>query len=258
MYKQTCWFIMQGNGSVLLNKNSTFPDEQDVFAIKTHFIRHFALGSVDDISYFCAEIADHFVIEAPWNTVSLRQALALLGFDNYSIGVKACSVLNWDKNHQFCGRCGARTVHESNHYERICQACTLSFFPRISPSVIVLIYKDDQLVMARSPHFLPGVYGLIAGFVDSGETLEQAAHREIYEEVGLKVKNLSYFGSQSWPFPDSLMVAFTAEYDSGELTIDNIEIEEAGWYKYDNLPGRPSLPMSIASRLLDSFIAQCS
>lgn len=132
--------------------------------------------------------------------------------------------------------------------------CHLSFFPRISPSIIVLIKKADHLLMARSPHFLPGVYGLIAGFIDAGESIEEAVHREVKEEVGLKIKNLSYFGSQQWPFPDSLMIAFTADYCSGDITINPDEIEEAGWYKYNNLPGRPQTSVSIASKLIDNFI----
>lgn len=112
--------------------------------------------------------------------------------------------------------------------------------------------------MARSPHFLPGIYGLIAGFVETGESIEETVHREVAEEVGIKIKNLSYFGSQPWPFPDSLMIAFMAEYESGEIIIDKNEIEEAGWYRYDDLPGRPSMSFSIASTMLDNFINHCA
>ena len=112
--------------------------------------------------------------------------------------------------------------------------------------------------MARGPHFPPGVYGLIAGFVEIGESLEETIHREVKEEVGIEIKNLSYFGSQAWPFPDSLMIAFVADYASGEIVIDKNEIEVAGWYRYDNLPGLPSMNISIASTLLENFVTSCT
>jgi NAD+ diphosphatase len=110
--------------------------------------------------------------------------------------------------------------------------------------------------MARSPHFIPGAYGLIAGFIEVGESIEEAVHREVKEEVSINIKNLRYFGSQPWPFPDSLMIGFIADYASGEINIDHEEIEAAGWYKFDNLPGRPSTRISIASQLIEHFVAE--
>ena len=108
--------------------------------------------------------------------------------------------------------------------------------------------------MTRSRHFLPGVFGLVAGFVEPGESAEDAVHREVLEETGIEIKNLQYFGSQPWPFPDALMLAYTAEYQSGNLRIDTKELESGGWYKYQNLPGRPSNPHSMASMLIEDFI----
>src|SRR5690606_2224103 len=121
-------------------------------------------------------------------------------------------------------------------FERTCPTCHLAAYPRISPSIIVRIHKGDQILMARSPHFAPGIYGLIAGFVESGETLEETIHREVMEEVGIKVKNIRYFDSQPWPFPDSLMIGFTAEHASGDIQVDHHEIEHADWYGKDNIP----------------------
>ena len=253
-----CWLIIQNNEFILINKNDSLPDEVDVLSISPLFVRSFHLGHTAEIEYSCAEIDEKTPIPDPFKKIPLRQALSLMYPHQYAMGVKAYSVIHWDKNHQFCGRCGARTTYQSKQFERICSTCNISFFPRISPSIIVLIHRDDHLLMARSPHFLPGVYGLIAGFVEAGETVEEAIHREVNEEVGLQIKNISYFGSQPWPFPDSLILGFTAEYESGDLVIDNDEIEDAGWYRYDDLPGRPSTPMSIASALLENFIHTCS
>lgn len=254
---KTCWFITQNQKKVLLNKNHKLPNKIDILSLETCFSRQFALGHFNGIEYFCAEINEDIPVYDDFHTISLRQALSMVYPEQYAMGVKAYSVMHWDRNHQFCGRCAALTIHQAPLFERFCPACCLSFFPRISPSIIVLVYRDNELIMARSPHFAPGIYGLIAGFVEIGESLEDAIHREVKEEIGLQVKNIVYFGSQPWPFPDSLMIAFTAEYDSGELVIDNEEIEDAGWYRYDNLPGRPSLSISIATTLLDHFIHSC-
>ena len=245
------WLIIQNNDAILLNRDNTFPNETEIALLTPYLLRRYQLCK----SIFCAEIDQNTPLSETVYALPLRQALSLLQHTSYGMAVKAYSIIQWDKNHQFCGRCGSPTLHKSPSFERICSSCKLSFFPRISPSIIVLIYSKDQLIMARSPHFLPGIYGLIAGFVEAGESLEEAVHREVYEEIGLKIKNLSYFGSQPWPFPDSLMVAFMAEYASGEIQIDKNEIEAAGWYKYDNLPGRPSTSVSIASSLINHFIA---
>lgn len=255
---KTCWFIIQKYDSVLLTHNNSFPNNDDISPFSDHFLRQFFLGHSQGIDYFCAELHADINLDNDLHLVPLKQALSMIYPDQYAMGVKAYSIMLWDKNHQFCGRCSAPTVHPGTQFERLCPNCKLSFFPRISPSVIVLIHRNEELVMARSPHYATGVYGLIAGFVEVGESLEETIHREIKEEIGLQVKNISYFGSQPWPFPDSLMLGFTAEYDSGELVIDNIEIEDAGWYRYDNLPGRPSVSISIAATMLDHFIRSCA
>lgn len=255
---QTCWLIIYNQEKVLLNKNHTLLNKIDVTSLEPYFLRQFTLGDFNGIEYFCAEINEDIQVYEDFHVISLKQALSMLYPEHYAMGVKAYSVMHWDRNHQFCGRCATPTIHKAPLFERFCPSCNLSFFPRISPSIIVLVYREDELVMARSPHFAPGIYGLIAGFVEIGESLEDTIHREVKEEVGLQVKNIRYFGSQPWPFPDSFMVAFTAEYASGELVIDNEEIEDAGWYRYDNLPGRPSMSISIATKLLDDFVQRCT
>lgn len=252
--KKFIGFIVQGEKILVYKNNNELPVDTDLESIAPHFLRRFELGIFNEISYFCAELDPKSLIPEIFRLLSLRNTLSLLNCDNYRIAVKAYSVILWDKNHQFCSRCGSRTIRKVQGFERTCTLCHLSFFPRISPSIIVLIKKEEHLLMVRSPNFLPGVYGLIAGFVEVGESIEEAVHREVKEEVGIKIKNLNYFGSQQWPFPDSLMIAFTADYCSGDITINPDEIEEAGWYKYDNLPGRPQSSISIASKLIEAFV----
>ena len=256
---QSSWFIFQNDHLLLLKNDNALPNNEANASIPPHFLRCFNLGWFNNIEYHCAEIKPNIPIPDIFYAIPLRQALSFFSNDGYGLAVKAWSVIHWDKNHQFCSRCGHVTApdheaHQTKTFVRVCTSCGLSFFPRISPSIIVLIKRDDHLLMARSPHFLPGVYSLIAGFVDVGEGIEEAVHREVREEVGIEIKNLLYYGSQPWPFPDSLMLAFTAEYASGEIVMDEKEIEDAGWYKHDNLPGLPSAAFSIAMKLIDDFL----
>ena len=250
------WFVFQNDQLIFLNIESshTLVSNHSVSAIQSHFIREYHLTEMNGTQIYCAEINTDISLPDHFTILSLRKALELLGEDWFNIAAKAYAIINWDKNHHYCGRCGHQTTHKAKTFERSCDICHLIFYPRISPSVIVLIHRHDEILMARGHHFMPGVYGLIAGFVEPGESIEDAVHRETWEEVRIKIKNLRYYGSQAWPFPDSLMMGFTAEYESGEITIDPIEIEAAGWYQINNLPGRPSSRISIAGKLLDDYL----
>jgi len=128
-------------------------------------------------------------------------------------------------------------------------------FPHVAPVILALISRGDELLLARSPHFAPGLYSILAGFIEPGETAEQTVAREVQEEVGIQIKNIQYYGSQPWPFPSNLMIGFTAEYASGEIQIDPIEIEDAKWFNINNLPPLPT-PISLSRRMIDEYIAQ--
>lgn len=245
------WFIFYEQKLLLFNAREKIPEEP---LFQSYHTRAFPLGEHNGELYYCAELASIPPLPATLTLVPLRRIFDELGMHWYQWVAKAACIINWDLNHQFCGRCGAPTFHKIGTYERNCTNCGLGFYPRISPSMIVLISKEDEILMARSPHFRPGSYGLIAGYVEAGESIEETVHREVFEEVGLKIKNLQYFDSQSWPFPDSLMFGFTAEHLSGDIIIDGKEIEAAGWYHYDHLPGYPTTKASIAYRLIEHFI----
>lgn len=160
----------------------------------------------------------------------------------------------FEESHQFCGFCGAPMVAAEGN-SRICTSCGKQIWPRIQPAVITLVNRGEEFLLVHAHTLRSGVYGLVAGFVEVAETLEEAVQREIMEETGIKVKNLKYFGSQAWPFPTNLMVGFTAEYESGEIKLQEEEIADGGWYSADNLPQIPSKD-SIARQLIDNFLAK--
>ena len=186
-----------------------------------------------------------------WQSVAVRQVLHRLkdevgegkGFqENVSLGrlLRACHIAQWRKDSRFCGSCGTRNIDAPGELARHCPACGRLEFPRISPAAIVIITNGkNEILLAHNKKFSPGVYSLIAGFNEPGESLEETAKREIREEVNIEVKDISYIRSQPWPFPNSLMLGFRAGYASGTIRPDGIEIEDAQWFTKDNLPQLP-------------------
>lgn len=160
-----------------------------------------------------------------------------------------------EATNRFCGKCGGEMRHHADPNENayVCEKCGYLAYPKICPAIIVLVMKGDKILLQRNSHYGLKNWTLVAGFVDPGENFEDAVRREVAEEASIKVKNIRYFGSQSWPFPSTIMVGFTAEYESGELTPDGEEVIESGWFSKDELPEIP-LPGSIARALIDEFL----
>lgn len=183
--------------------------------------------------------------------INLRAALMSEARDAFNILARAWQVALFLRTHRFCGQCGSRM--EAVHWELAmhCHRCQHRCYPRISPCIIVAVRKGEQILLAQGAHHKEGMYSTLAGFVESGESLEQAVHREIMEEVGIKVKNLRYFSSQPWPFPHSLMMGYLAEWDSGDIQVDGREILAADWFDFDKLPLTPP-PFSIAGQLIQA------
>ncbi|MBX9599215.1 MAG: NAD(+) diphosphatase [Burkholderiales bacterium] len=188
--------------------------------------------------------------------VNLRQALNFFGMEMIEKIIHAEQMLFYQSTHRYCGSCGQATSLSTAGKWLHCSSCEHEIYPRISPAMIVAITRGNQLLMAQANNFAPEVWSVLAGFCEVGESLEQTVHREVFEEVGIKIKNVQYWGSQYWPFPNSLMVGFTAEYESGEIVLDTNEMRTAGFFTKDEIPGRPSTHLSIASRLIDDFIAK--
>ncbi|MDR0576745.1 MAG: NAD(+) diphosphatase [Candidatus Accumulibacter sp.] len=199
---------------------------------------------------FAAEIAD-LPARVPGEFFPLRPLYGLAGAEAFALAGRASELLDWQKNHRFCGHCGAPTAKKPGEFAMTCPACGLLAYPRISPAVMVLVERGDELLLARSPHFKPGVFSALAGFVEAGESVEQCAVREVREEVRVEIANLRYFQTQPWPFPNSLMIAFFADYAGGDITPDPVEIEAAAWFPRHALPPLPD-QASIARRLIDA------
>jgi NAD+ diphosphatase len=214
------------------------------------------LGRLGGVDCWAAELPkDAPAPAAGMSWEGLRVLFSVLEDAHFALAGRALQLVDWDRTHQFCGRCGARTEAKREERARVCPACKQSVYPRVAPATMMLVRRGRELLLGRSPHFPPGMYSALAGFVEPGESLEQCVAREIAEEVGVRVNNIRYFASQSWPFPHSLMIAFVCEWTSGEIRPQEGEIEAANWFDVLQLPKLPS-KISIARRLIDVVAAE--
>jgi NAD+ diphosphatase len=216
-------------------------------------LRTLYLGRLGGLHAYAAEAAGETPAGFSWQ--GLRTLFSVLEDSHFALAGRALQLVDWDRSHQFCGRCGARTEARRDERVRVCPACKLSAYPRVAPAVMALVRRGRELLLARGPHFPPGMYSALAGFVEPGESLEQCLAREVAEEVGVQISNTRYFASQSWPFPHSMMIAFVCEWSSGEIRPQAGEIEEANWFDVLQLPKLPS-KISIARRLIDAVVEE--
>ncbi|MFO1258487.1 MAG: NAD(+) diphosphatase [Gammaproteobacteria bacterium] len=192
---------------------------------------------------------------AGYDWIPLRVALTHLNDSERTMTLKARSLLRWERMHQYCGQCGQKTEVRSQDFSKYCATCNEYFYPRLAPSVIVLVHRGNEILLGRKSTFGPGIYSCLAGFIEPGETAEMTVHREIFEEANVTVSDLEYVGSQSWPFPESFMLGFFAKYQSGTLKIDTNELEDAQWFNINALPKMPT-QASIAYDLIKTYVEQ--
>ena len=235
---------------ILMREDGTLPS-MEFFALLGEPKHRFHIGSFDEELYILFAWEKSTPLPESLVKTNLRHFLGLYPPHLFAMLARAKQLAHWIYDNQFCGRCGSPVGYTSKFSSLGC-SCGNYIFPRLSPACITLITKGDEILLARSPYFKEGVYSLVAGFVEAGESVESALHREVFEEVGIRVKNLRYFGSQSWPFPHSLMLGFFAEYESGEIHIQEEEIEDAQWFSIDALPPL-SHESSIARMIIEEW-----
>ena len=245
------WFAFHGD-QLLVASEATLPEWPELEALGASPAAAHYLGRLEDLDCFALEL------EAVPDGRSLEGLRALYGRlpdELFAVAGRAAQIVEWDRTHRFCGRCGEPTERMEDERARRCPRCDLLAYPRLSPAVIMLVRRGgDEILLARNAARGGTFWSVLAGFVEPGETLEEAVVREVREEVAIAITDVRYFGSQPWPFPHQLMIGFTARHASGELTVDPAELIEAGWFRRDRLPEQLPSRMSIARRLIDSAV----
>ena len=252
------WFLFHGDrllvearGAEVAIPRWASTEDAGLFPVRTQF-----LGTLDGAPCWSGELAGE---AGPEGTVfrGLRPLLGVLPEELFALAGRAFQVMDWDRTHQYCGKCGGRTDPLEDERGRACSRCGLHFFPRVTPAIIVAVVRNGKILLAQSSRFPAAFYSVLAGFVEPGETFEECVRREVREEVGIEVENLRYFGSQPWPFPHSLMVGFTASFAGGDLVLEEKEIVRAGWFDAEEVL-RLRIPHhgTIARRLIDRFLAE--
>ena len=254
--REGCWFLIQNqallvmDGSQKTNGNLPSGSLPDVFGAKVDHIVH--LGAYEGVPCWAASVSADCEVPAGFRRETLLPAQTHLPADVLSLGGLALQAIHWEMTSRHCPRCGAPTGPINGERGKRCPSCSYEHYPHLHPAVIVLVRDGERVLLTRKSFWVKGRYGLVAGFVDSGESLEGAAQREVEEEVGVQIRDLTYIASQYWPFPSQLMVGFTAAYSSGEVRVDHEELEDARWFSVHDLPDLPP-KFSIARFLLDNF-----
>lgn len=249
------WLVFRGATLLLPDDSSSgfFPTLKNFSWLGLEEISRHYLGKLNGQGVFAVSVPD--VAEPPegYRFEDLRRLIGTVDDVLFALAGRAFQILEWEQTHRFCGRCGTATVgHPQGERARVCPSCAYTCYPRINPCIIVAVTRGEEILLARAHRFNRPMFSTLAGFIEAGESAEETVMREVEEEVGVKVKNIRYFASQSWPFPGNLMLGFHAEYESGELVLQEEEIAEAGFFHYSALPPVPPKG-SIAHALIQAF-----
>ena len=258
VHQEAFWLVFSGDRVVSVESNPGLIKaswEQLSFA-HAYADTILQIGEHETLPCFAVDMQSEALDKDEFGSHSLRSFFLHGNFDLFNLVARAWQVVLFRRTHQFCGQCGSRMHQVDWEMAMHCHNCQHRCYPRISPCIIVAIRHHDKILLAQGKSQKERkMFSTLAGFVESGESLEQAVHREVFEEVGVQIKNLEYFGSQPWPFPHSLMVGYLAEFDSGEIQVDGHEILEAHWFDVNDLPFVPP-NLSIAGQLIEATIAR--
>lgn len=244
-----CWLIVQG-GKLLVEENSG-----DLLRTRPRQLGSAPLfiGRWRGAACYVAPYSRSLPTPSAAVAVDMQSDDPQLPIELLSLGALGRQMLAWQKNSQFCSSCASKMEFMAGQWGKQCRGCGRQHYPHVHPCIIVLIHCGDEVLLTRKSNWVPGRYGLVAGFVEPGECLEEALEREVLEETAVKVKNIKYICSQAWPFPSQIMMGFTADYADGEVVVDTGELEDVRWFHKDNLPLLPSR-RSIARFLLDHYL----
>lgn len=236
------------------DKKYIIPSREDLEIFKPQIKYLQCLGAYNKTNCYCGEIEE--LVEENYEFIDLRTYSRNISHDDFLVSAKALLLLDYVRSNQKCGICGSQMIMKVSGNDRamLCTKCDHMVWPKTAPAIIVAITKEDKLLLAHNRMFPEGMYSVLAGFVEMGETFEQCVKREVFEETGIKVHNIKYFGSQPWPFPNSMMIGFTAEYLEGEIKVDNDEIVDAKWFSKEEIPGKYRKSISISTELIEWFL----
>lgn len=252
------WFAFSGERVLVETRDEQvrFPLMHDLSPFGLNPASTVYLGTLDGTPCLAGDLGADPGIPEGSSLSGLRRIFGSVDEELFWVAGRGFLAIEFERNHRCCGRCGALTRDKGEERAKICPRCGLVVFPRMSPAIIVAVRKGDRILLAHAGRFPVGMHSVLAGFVEPGESLEQCVRREVREETGIEVENIRYFGSQPWPFPNSLMIAFTAEYARGEIQVDSREIVSADWYPANGLPPRIPDKISVARKLIDAFLEE--
>lgn len=239
-------------GDRLLLKDRAFLHSLDTLPNSIQHLQDQALhiGYLGDDACYLLRVSQ---VQEEFEPASLRACIESLTGGEFAVASRALQLSHWLGRHRFCGACGSPNRLSNTECVLVCEKCEELYYPVIAPCVIGLITKGQRCLLAQNVRFKHPFYSVLAGFIEAGETVEQAFYREVKEEVNIEIKNIRYFNSQVWPFPSQLMIGLVAEYAAGEIKEDGIEIVHADWFTADDLPETPP-PETLSGKLIEHFV----